>query len=260
MTTRSVLIRSTLLTTGESKLIVTVPGSSSLNAVTLFTADLGTSMRPAPMRPRPNLRPAELTPWKRSWRAPFISSALSSSTDQSGWSCRSRAMVPAMCGVAIEVPDRISTWPPGRKPVGSGTMQPWLPDVQVMPDWSDGIATPGAVASGFSPIGKEPPPRGPREVNEARVSAALAEASVALTPLAAARSLPLSLEMNSAAMVMFGWEGSPPMLIRLGSPAMLLKTMAPMAPAACALATFFWKVQLPRMISAMLPLMALALV
>src|SRR5579864_5138837 len=150
-------------------------------------------------------------------------------------------MVPAVCGVAIEVPDRTSTWPPGMKPVGSGVMHPWLAEVHTMPDWVDGIDTPGAATSGFSMIGKEPPPTGPRELNDARVSAALAEASVALTPVVPARSVPLSSEMNTDGMVMAGWVGSPAMVIRVGSPGTLLKTTAPMAPAAWALATFFWK-------------------
>src|SRR5258708_25947065 len=106
-------------------------------------------------------------------------------------------MVPAVCGVAIEVPERVSAWPPALKPVGSGVMQPWLALVQTTPDWVEGMFNPGAATSGFRPIGKEAPPRGPRELNEASVSAALTTSRVALTPDAPAIVVPSAASMNT---------------------------------------------------------------
>src|SRR5205807_8821643 len=103
-------------------------------------------------------------------------------------------------------------------------------------------------------------PGGPRELNEASVSPALTTSRVALTPEALAIVAPSAVSMNTEGMVIGGETPSGPMLMRAGSPGTLLKTMAPMAPAAWALATFAWNLQVPRMISAMLPLIAAALV
>ena len=57
-------------------------------------------------------------------------------------------MTPAMCGVAIEVPERVSDWLPGMKPLASGMMQP-PPAMQVMPLWAEMMLTPGAAMSGL---------------------------------------------------------------------------------------------------------------
>ena len=58
-----------------------------------------------------------------------ISAALRSATVQVGWRSSRRAATPAICGVAIDVPDIASQWPPGTE---------------------DRIETPGALTSGFS--------------------------------------------------------------------------------------------------------------
>ncbi len=188
-----------------------------------------------------------------------MASALSSSTDQSGWSCLSSAMVPAMCGVAIEVPEMVSDRPPGSNPDAVGVMQP-PPVTQVMPDWVETMLRPGAAMSGLRRTG-EPAMRGPRELNEARVSAAVAAARVALTPGSWPLIVTPSLnEIITAGMVMFGWVLSGPIRTRFGSPTTLLTMIAAMAPAACAVAALVWKVQVPRSTRAMLPATAAALV
>src|SRR5260370_23186235 len=84
-----------------------------------------------------------------------------------------------MWGAAIEVPLRTRAWLFGRKPEASGVWQ--LPLVHVTPDWAEVMARPGAARSGFRAMGG-PARRGPREENEASMSAALAPARVALRP------------------------------------------------------------------------------
>src|SRR5260370_37074321 len=84
-----------------------------------------------------------------------------------------------MWGAAIEVPLRTRAWLFGRKPEASGVWQ--LPLVHVTPDWAEVMARPGAARSGFRAMGG-PARRGPREENEASMSAALAAARGAVTP------------------------------------------------------------------------------
>lgn len=86
-----------------------------------------------------------------SWLALFITSAFSSATDQSGWIWRRSAIVPAMCGVAIEVPLKLS---------------PSVPDRA----WVEKTVSPTESMSGFSPL---PTRLGPRELNEAIVSSSV---------------------------------------------------------------------------------------
>src|SRR5436305_7060782 len=121
------------------------------------------------------------------------------------------------------------------------------------------MSRPGAAMSGLRRMGEEAR-RGPREEKLARVSAAVAAASVALTPgRFATIVLRSAWEIMIAGMVT--WTAPvAPMAIRFGSPATLLPMMTPMAPAACALFALTWKPQVPRSISAMLPATAAALV
>src|SRR5882672_10270216 len=86
-------------------------------------------------------------------------------------------MMPVTCGAAIDVPEMVSACPPGLKPDASGVRQ--LPEVQVTPLWVEVIFNPGAVISGLSAAVAFPRlRRGPREVKEVRVSAAVAADSV----------------------------------------------------------------------------------
>src|SRR6185436_2174897 len=107
-----------------------------------------------------------------SCRAPFIAAAFISSTVQVGCNWRNKAMIPAMCGAAIEVPFRISAALLGMKPVPLLTKQPddGATPVHVTPVWAEVMLTPGAVMSGFNCAGDEPP-RGPREEKLATRSA-----------------------------------------------------------------------------------------
>ena len=76
-----------------------------------------------------------------------------------GWACRTRAATPAVCGVAIEVPD-IRVLP--------------LPE----PASTDGTATPGAARSGFW---AESSRRGPPELKPATLPRVADSVSTAVT-------------------------------------------------------------------------------
>src|SRR5450432_148292 len=131
----------------------------------------------------------------------------------------------------MDVPEIVSDWPPAMKPVPLGVIQP--PLVQVMPVCADVIFSPGAAISGLSAAGD--PSRGPRDENDARVSAAVAAPSVPFTPppSCALIVLPSASEMKTDGIVTAGPGGAvPPISVRFGSPTALLTTMAPMAPAA----------------------------
>src|SRR3954468_19332069 len=96
--------------------------------------------------------------------APFIARAFNCSTVQVGCNWRNRAIMPAICGAAIEVPDIVSDCPPARKPVEFGVRHPLEGEVpvQVIPVCDDEMLTPGAVMSGFNCAGIVPS-RGPRD-------------------------------------------------------------------------------------------------
>src|SRR5947209_1106966 len=182
-----------------------------------------------------------------------MASALSSSTVQSGWSCRSRAMMPAMCGDAIEVPEMLRIWLPARKPLAAGVMHPWAAAVQVTPVCEELMNRPGAAMSGLSRT-CEGSSRGPRELKEARMSAE--DQSVTLRPATFALSV-----LPSAC-----WTLTGGMLTVSSNPAMLPKAEAllamitPTAPAFWAFFALTAKPQVPRSTSAMLPATAAALV
>src|SRR5262245_28505127 len=92
-------------------------------------------------------------------------------------------MMPAMWGEAIDVPEIVSVWLSGMKPVAFTVWQPVVVvPLQVMPVWVEVMFRPGAAMSGLrrSP-GASRMRRGPREEKLARVSAPLAPFKVMLT-------------------------------------------------------------------------------
>src|SRR5579863_5017381 len=168
-------------------------------------------------------------------------------------------MVPAMCGLAIEVPEMTSAWLPGVNPDGSmAPVQPVAAEVQVWPVWTEVMLRPGAAMSGLTRSGDPKIWRGPREEKLARVSAPEGPSSVALRVAMLALSvLPSASVTRTAGMVMVG---SVPPRPAGGDPGALSAMMTPTAPAFCAFFTLTVKAQVPRSMSAMLPATAAALV
>src|SRR5258708_181955 len=105
-------------------------------------------------------------------------------------------------------------------PLAFGVMHPVLPaaPVQVMPVCDEVMLRPGAAMSGFSANGA--PRRGPRDENDANVSAAVAAPRVALTPVPNCTliAFPSACEMNMHGMVIAGCPAVGPMVRRFGSP------------------------------------------
>ncbi len=162
--------------------------------------------------------------------------------------------MPAMWGLAIEVPLRMSDWLPAMMPVAAGLMQPVVVvPLQVLPVCAEVMETPGAVMSGFRAYGVSR--RGPREEKLARVSAAVNR--VTLRPgMLALKVLPSAKVTITEGMVIVA--STPPMLPK--APAAELAMITATAPAFCAFLTLTTKPQVPRSIRAMLPAIAAALV
>src|ERR1700716_1568428 len=85
----------------------TAPGSSAFSANTWLLSAAAASTRPAPTRCGPYTTPfaAVLT----SASAVFITAALTSSGVQPGCACSTRAAMPVVCGVAMDVPLNTAT-------------------------------------------------------------------------------------------------------------------------------------------------------
>ena len=133
-----------------SKVTETRPVPSAFIATTCPWAASAGSTRPAPMRARPNSGGVPAGNSVGLCSACPIASALSSSTDQLGWSWRSSAIVPAMCGLAIEVPEMVSARVPTWMPDASNRpVQPPVEVVQVIPVWTEVMLVPGAAMSGL---------------------------------------------------------------------------------------------------------------
>src|SRR3954452_9151817 len=232
-------------------------------AMTLPTAEAEGSTRPAPMRDGPNFCGVALGNRVVSWMAEFIARAFSSSTDQSGWSCRSRAMMPAMCGLAIEVPEMIRRLLPAWNPVGSETPVQPAATVQVWPVWTEVMLRPGAAMSGFSRRGEPKMRRGPREEKLATVSPPGWLFSVALTVVDRAVVLievPSTSVVISVGMVIGTTIVASSAIAGGGEPGALLTTIVPIAPAFWQFSAWILKVQVPLLTMQMLPAMASALV
>src|SRR5262249_23477910 len=90
-------------------------------------------------------------------------------------------MVPATCGLAIEVPEMIRALLPAWNPEGSETPVQPAATRQVWPVWTEGMLRPGAEMSGFSCRGEPKISRGPREEKLVTVSPAGWPSSVAFT-------------------------------------------------------------------------------
>src|SRR3954449_10601376 len=89
-------------------------------------------------------------------------------------------MMPAMCGLAIEVPEMIRRLLPAWNPEGSEAPVQPAATMQVWPVWTEVMLRPGAAMSGFSRRGEPKMRRGPREEKLATVSPPAGPSSVAL--------------------------------------------------------------------------------
>src|SRR5881396_2602369 len=163
--------------------------------------------------------------------------------DQVGWSSRSTAAEPAICGVDIDVPLKKA------HPVPSPGHVSGLPTHVI----ELRTLTPTEVRSGFT---AKSTAVGPWLLKPARISwlavmnswnVATADASGGLATRSAAPSfLPIITAGKSS-------PPPPSLAMAVGSPATLLITSTPMAPAAIALRTFVLNVQPPRLMIARLP-------
>src|SRR3954470_1072462 len=189
--------------------------------------------------------------------------AFSSSTDQSGWSCRSRAMMPAMCGLAIEVPEMIRSLLPAWNPEGSEAPVQPAATMQVWPVWTEVMLRPGAAMSGFSRRGEPKMRRGPREEKLATVSPPGWLSSVALTVVERAVVLiepPSTSVVITVGMVIGVTIVASSAIPGGGEPGALLTMITPIAPAFWQFSVLVLKLQVPRLTTQILPATAAALV
>src|SRR6185295_707469 len=173
-------------------------------------------------------------------------------------------MMPAMCGLAIEVPEIVRVWLPAWKPDGSDRPVQPAATMQVCPVCTEVMLRPGAATSGFSRSGVPRMRRGPRDEKLARVSAPFCPSRVALTGGVAMMvfliELPSTMVTSSVGMVIGVTIAGSSAMPGGGEPGALLTMITPMAPAFMQFSVLVLKLHVPRLATQILPEMAAALV
>ena len=161
-------------------------------------------------------------------------------------------MTPAMCGLAIEVPEivsvRVPTWIPDASKRPVHVLLPDAAVVQVMPVWTEVMLDPGAAMSGFSRSGEPKMRRGPRELKLATVSAPGRSDTLSVAILAFIVFASAYVTMTDGIVIVASTPAMPP-----NAPAAEFAMSTPMAPAFWAFFTFTANPHVPRSIIAMFP-------
>src|SRR5437762_3459911 len=195
--------------------------------------------RPAPCA----VGPMSCKPVTASWitrSARFTSADLIYAGDQDGCRFNSTAAEPAMCGVDIEVPLRKAHDEPPQS-----TKSLLTQELRTL--------TPTEVTSGFT---AKSTAVGPWLLKAARISWLEVVNSWSVASARASGGLATRSAAPSLLLIMTAGKSSPPppsFDMPIGSPATLLMTTTPVAPAAIALRTFVLNVQTPRLTTATLP-------
>src|SRR6266508_1197689 len=173
--------------------------------------------------------------------AVFTRADFTSAEDHPEWAANNNAAAPAVCGVAIDVPEK-NAYDGSYVPSG------------LMANTLESTFTPGAVTSGLM---RNVYGVGPRLENPARKSAfevttseIVVPSTVIWAPSCAFRIAPSVMETIAAGIV-GKWTPSAP--IETGWPNTLFTMIAPIAPASSAFWIFVPNVQIPRLMTAILP-------